>query len=394
MKKKIKLLLTVFIILLIGLKIDNVSAKITTVENICNVGSTDGLLYDNDWLFSVDLVMSDGKTEFINGSAVPAPPVGTYFRWKIQNNIYSLCPPEGCPEYTNYSATISSNDASLKNDLSDLFNNSVYVNLGEKVDAYYNNAELLNKIRSASCPKYIYTASNGTTKKLAYIFSDTKVPDAKTIFEQNGYNVFFKESGENREQLYERLYLEQVQEMKNKIQEFKDNNYGGKYNEKCNSFSYFGGFTLNENLTIQEYDKVKKDLASVNSKYDFTEGEKVKNEYLSMDCAADISGGQTGNETPLGKCEVVPPIIIKYLQSALKLLRWVALVLMIILGVLDFVKAAMADDQDALKKAWQHFIKRLIAVIILFLLPILIDFVLYIAGLAGFGCPDYNASNF
>ena len=48
---------------------------------------------------------------------------------------------------------------------------------------------------------------------------------------------------------------------------------------------------------------------------------------------------------------------------------------MIFLGVLDFTKAVASDDQDALKKAWGHFIKRLIAVIILFLLPLLMELI-------------------
>lgn len=85
------------------------------------------------------------------------------------------------------------------------------------------------------------------------------------------------------------------------------------------------------------------------------------------------------------KCDVLPSAIKKYINDALNLIKWVGLVLMIVLGTLDFIKAAAADDQDALKKASKHFMYRLIAVIILFLLPLFIEIILNIAGLMKYG---------
>lgn len=104
------------------------------------------------------------------------------------------------------------------------------------------------------------------------------------------------------------------------------------------------------------------------------------------------------NDEPLDNvCDVIPDEIINYLKEALKLIRWLGLVLMIVLGTLDFVKAAAADDQDAMKKASQNFIKRLIAVIILFLLPIIIELILSILSMIGFDfakCENYHIINF
>ena len=109
-------------------------------------------------------------------------------------------------------------------------------------------------------------------------------------------------------------------------------------------------------------------------------------QYPSSDTESDDNGNSDDDddEQDVDNCHLLPPAIDKYLKEALKFLRWGALALMIILGVMDFVKAAMSDDQDALKKAWQKFAKRLIAVIILFLLPILIELILQIARLSGF----------
>ena len=95
------------------------------------------------------------------------------------------------------------------------------------------------------------------------------------------------------------------------------------------------------------------------------------------------------------RCEVLPKAIENYIKQALKLIRWGGLVLMIVLGTLDFVKASASDDQDAIKKAGQNFIKRLIAVIILFLLPILVELILFIAGKIGFNFGEcYKVSEF
>ena len=61
-------------------------------------------------------------------------------------------------------------------------------------------------------------------------------------------------------------------------------------------------------------------------------------------------------------------------------------VLVIILGILDFVKALAAQDDDAMKKAQGKFVKRLIAAVVLFLLPLIIDYVLSVFNLVDDTC--------
>ena len=46
---------------------------------------------------------------------------------------------------------------------------------------------------------------------------------------------------------------------------------------------------------------------------------------------------------------------------------------MIVLGTLDFIKAAAADDQDALKKNLNVFVRRCIAAVIVFIAPSLLN---------------------
>lgn len=73
----------------------------------------------------------------------------------------------------------------------------------------------------------------------------------------------------------------------------------------------------------------------------------------------------------------------KLLKEIVKIYKTICLVtvaVVIILGILDFMKAISSDDDSALKKAASTFIKRIAIVIILVILPILLQFILTIFG--------------
>jgi hypothetical protein len=78
--------------------------------------------------------------------------------------------------------------------------------------------------------------------------------------------------------------------------------------------------------------------------------------------------------------------IIAFIYNILKWLKYIAPVLVIILGILDFIKALAAQDDDAMKKAQGRFVKRLIAAALLFLLPLIIDYILNIFNLYDSSC--------
>ena len=64
------------------------------------------------------------------------------------------------------------------------------------------------------------------------------------------------------------------------------------------------------------------------------------------------------------------------IREILKWIRIAAPILIVILGSLDFGKAVISDDANALSKATSTFVKRLIAAVILFFVPLLIDYLL------------------
>ena len=78
--------------------------------------------------------------------------------------------------------------------------------------------------------------------------------------------------------------------------------------------------------------------------------------------------------------------IIAFIYNILKWVKYITPVLVIILGILDFVKALAAQDDDAMKKAQGKFVKRLIAAVLLFLLPLIIDYVLSVFHLVNDSC--------
>ena len=70
---------------------------------------------------------------------------------------------------------------------------------------------------------------------------------------------------------------------------------------------------------------------------------------------------------------------ISNLNSILFIIRIAIPILLIVLGILDFVKAIFAGKEDEMKKAQSNFIRRVIAAIVVFLIPTLVNFLLEIA---------------
>ena len=85
-----------------------------------------------------------------------------------------------------------------------------------------------------------------------------------------------------------------------------------------------------------------------------------------------------------GECNVSHKLIV-FMRNILRWIKYIIPIAVIILGILDFIKAIGADKEDEIKKAQGKFIKRLIAAALIFLIPLIIEFVF---GKMGF---DYNA---
>lgn len=95
------------------------------------------------------------------------------------------------------------------------------------------------------------------------------------------------------------------------------------------------------------------------------------------------------NDMDLSGC-----IIDKGTQSIIdwimNLVRIGGVILLVVLGMLDFVKAAASGEQEEVKKSKSKFVKRLIACVVLFFVPIIVKI---LVGLVNLGSGESCKSN-
>lgn len=113
---------------------------------------------------------------------------------------------------------------------------------------------------------------------------------------------------------------------------------------------------------------------------------KIKNIFLIM-CLSFFSfsnrimaATDSNKITTATDCKQVVGGVDVFIVDLFNMVKWVALALAIALGMLDFFKAITGGKDDDLAKAAQKFMKRLIAVVALFILPVLIEWILDISG--------------
>lgn len=104
------------------------------------------------------------------------------------------------------------------------------------------------------------------------------------------------------------------------------------------------------------------------------------------DSSEEGSEGDTSTGAGGGKleCDVLLSEDTKaFLNKILGYVKVFAPLLVIVLGMLDFIKATVSQDNDALKKAGSKFFKRLAAAALLFIFPALIQFLLDVIKIDG-----------
>lgn len=88
------------------------------------------------------------------------------------------------------------------------------------------------------------------------------------------------------------------------------------------------------------------------------------------------------DDTPLG-CTDNDSSVAWLLQKILDYIKILGPTIAVVLGSIDFVKAIITSDQDNMKKTEMRFVKRIIAAVILFFIPMLVEILLNIVGLSG-----------
>jgi hypothetical protein len=72
--------------------------------------------------------------------------------------------------------------------------------------------------------------------------------------------------------------------------------------------------------------------------------------------------------------------VLDIIETIIRIICIVVPIVLVIICSIDFTKAVIAHDEDAMKKAMNASIKKLIAGAIIFLLPFVVSFVMEIVG--------------
>ena len=117
---------------------------------------------------------------------------------------------------------------------------------------------------------------------------------------------------------------------------------------------------------------------SNNQKNQREETEKIENDKIVDQLIVEFEI-KPENEKPSG-CAIFGDDTTKIIKWAYKLLKIGAPLLVVVFGILDFVRSLLNGEDKGFKEAWQRFIKRLIAAIVVILLPVLLTFILNLSG--------------
>ena len=105
------------------------------------------------------------------------------------------------------------------------------------------------------------------------------------------------------------------------------------------------------------------------------------NDDISKVCDPD------GSESPQG-CKSLGGKVVSWIFKIIRFVRYAVPVLLIILSVLDYIKALASDSEDEMKKVTSRFVKRLIAAALIFIIPFILDFLLRV-----FNIPNLSTEN-
>ena len=104
---------------------------------------------------------------------------------------------------------------------------------------------------------------------------------------------------------------------------------------------------------------------------------------MALNPNANYSGNGIETSDQTMTCEeLFDPSIIELINDILKYPRYIVPGIIFVLGTLDFFKAVTAGKEDEMKKAQRTFVKRVIIGVCVFLVPVLINGIIWLANMA------------
>lgn len=161
------------------------------------------------------------------------------------------------------------------------------------------------------------------------------------------------------------------------------NVYLGRFNDAINKYKECDktdAICISQTITNvkKQEDLIKKYCSSITQSHNYDGG-------TEQDCleACIGIGVQTAKakksagllSTDSGQCGFSARLLV-WISNILRWIKYILPVAVIIFGIIDFIKAISADKEDEMKKAQKRFIIRLIAAALVFIIPLIIEFIL------------------
>ena len=131
---------------------------------------------------------------------------------------------------------------------------------------------------------------------------------------------------------------------------------------------------------LLQYRNIKIKDASGNS---YTDDECIKKCLNLDDEFSDIQNKFIDDDN--GECGFSDKLLV-IINNILRWIKYILPAIVIILGIIDFIKAIASDKEDEMKKAQKRFIIRLISAALVFIVPLIITFILDKMGFTANSC--------
>ena len=160
-------------------------------------------------------------------------------------------------------------------------------------------------------------------------------------------------------------------------------------------YSSKAGFSLNELLEYYDqtgtcptrlYQRVDQTVVSIGNTFQYVtyllnnDGNNYEEKLIENGSSINDTKEEEKTTEEINDClDLFSQDFIDEINSYLLVVRIAVPILLIVMGTLDFAKAIFASSEDEMKKAQQKFIKRVLAAVLVFLIPTLVNFLLEIA---------------
>lgn len=166
-----------------------------------------------------------------------------------------------------------------------------------------------------------------------------------------------------------------------------------QYMDKISNYKNCGQDDVCKSKSITDLNEIENNIKSQcssilqNHDYDGVQKECIENCLNMKDILNDYRKDTDlyDDGSLVGECGFSDRLLI-WVANIVRWIKYIVPVLVIILGILDFIKAIASDKDDEMKKAQGRFVKRLIAAALVFIVPFIIEFILDKMGFTVTGC--------